>query len=254
MSDMFSLKGKVALVTGASRGLGRSMAMTLAAQGATVVVNARKAADLQNTADAIRGAGGRAGIAAFDVTDEPAVTKAINYIVEEHGKLDILVNNAGIMHRQMIVDTATADWKRIIDTNLNACFVMAREAAKVMLPRDHGRIINLASVMAVLGRATVAAYVASKHGIVGLTKTLAAELGPNVTVNAIAPGYIRTEINTVLQQDGDFTAMLNQRTAAHRWGDAKDLDGMLVLLASDASAYITGQTMVVDGGLTAILA
>lgn len=254
MSDLFSLKGKVALVTGASRGLGRHMARTLAAQGATVVINARRAADLQGTADEIRAAGGQAGIAAFDVTDEPAVKKAMAYMAEEHGKLDILVNNAGIMHRQLIVDTATADWKRIIDTNLNASFVVAREAARLMLPRNYGRIVNLASVMAVLGRATVAAYVASKHGIVGLTKTLAAELGPHITVNAIAPGYIRTEINTVLQRNTEFTAMLEQRTAAQRWGDARDLDGMLVLLASDASAYITGQTMVVDGGLTTILA
>jgi len=131
---------------------------------------------------------------------------------------------------------------------------MAREAAKIMLKQKSGRIINLSSVMAILGRASVAAYVASKHGIVGLTKTLAAEIGPHVTVNAIAPGYIRTEINTVLQQNKDFTAMLEQRTAAGRWGEAKDLDGMLVLLASDASAYITGQTFAVDGGLTTILA
>ncbi len=254
MSELFSLKGRVALITGASRGLGRSMAKTLAAQGALVVVNARKAADLQATADEIRAAGGKAGIAAFDVTDEAAVIKAINYIVEEHGRLDILVNNAGIMHRQLIVETKTEDWKRIIDTNLNASFVMAREAAKVMLKQRYGRIINLSSVMAILGRASVAAYVASKHGIVGLTKTLAAEIGPHVTVNAIAPGYIRTEINTVLQQNKEFTAMLEGRTAAHRWGEARDLDGMLVLLASDASSYITGQTMVVDGGLTTILA
>jgi len=131
---------------------------------------------------------------------------------------------------------------------------MAREAAKIMLKQKSGRIINLSSVMAILGRASVAAYVASKHGIVGLTKTLAAEIGPHVTVNAIAPGYIRTEINTVLQQNKDFTAMLEQRTAAGRWGEAKDLDGMLVLLASDASAYSTGQTFAVDGGLTTILA
>jgi gluconate 5-dehydrogenase len=254
MPELFSLKGRVALVTGASRGLGRNMARTLAAQGALVVVNARKAADLQSTADEIRKTGGQAGISAFDVTDEPAVVKAINYIVEEHGRLDILVNNAGIMHRQLIVETKTEDWKRIIDTNLNASFVMAREAAKVMLKQKYGRIINLSSVMAILGRATVAAYVASKHGIVGLTKTLAAEVGPHVTVNSIAPGYIRTEINTVLQHNAEFTAMLQQRTAAARWGEAKDLDGMLVLLASEASSYITGQTMVVDGGLTSILA
>jgi len=130
---------------------------------------------------------------------------------------------------------------------------MSRECAKVMRRRRHGRIVNIASVLGLLGRVTVPAYVAAKHGIIGLTRTLAAEFGPEITVNAIAPGYIRTEFNTVLQQNAEFNRMIESRTAARRWGEPRELRGALLLLASDAGAFITGETIVVDGGLTAIL-
>ena len=254
MTKLFSVDGKVALVTGASRGLGKRMAQVLAEHGATVVLNARNSDGLNSHAATITAQGGKADTMAFDVTDEAAVVAAIPAIVKRHGRLDILVNNAGIVHRQPLIETATADWKRVIDTNLNACFVLAREAAKPMLKATYGRIVNISSVMAIVARPSVGAYVAAKHAIVGLTKSLAAELGPHVTVNSIAPGYMRTEINVVLQNNKEFTAMLQARTAAARWGEAGDLDGALMLLASDASAYITGHTLVVDGGLTTILA
>jgi gluconate 5-dehydrogenase len=142
----------------------------------------------------------------------------------------------------------------VIETDLIGPFALAREVGRHMLAREYGRIVNISSIMAVLGRGSVAGYVSAKHGMTGLTKNLAAEFGPHVTANAIAPGYIRTELNVPLQQDKKFCAMLEQRTAAHRWGTPADLRGALLLLASDAGAYITGHTLVVDGGMTTILA
>ena len=190
----------------------------------------------------------------LDITDEQAVCAQVRAILRKHRRIDVLVNNAGVIHRQDIVDTATADFRKVIETDLIGQFVLAREVGRHMLARRYGRIVNISSVMAVLGRASVAGYVSAKHGLVGLTKNLAAEYGPYVTANAIAPGYIRTELNVPLQKNKDFSAMLEQRTASQRWGKPEDLRGALLLLASDAGAYITGHTLVVDGGLTTILA
>ncbi|MGE0151407.1 MAG: SDR family NAD(P)-dependent oxidoreductase [Reyranellaceae bacterium] len=254
MSELFSLKGRIALVTGASRGLGKAFARTLAAHGATVVLASRQEAALRQVAAEIENEGGKAEVAAFDVQDEAKTVAAIRAIPQRHGRLDILVNNAGINLRKQAVDLSTEEFRGIVETNLTAAFVVAREAGRIMQAQDYGRIVNIASVMSILGRATVAPYVSSKHAIVGLTKTLAAELGPYVTVNAIAPGYMVTEITEALQKNAAFSAMLEQRTAARRWGRPEDLAGALMLLASDASSYITGHTLVVDGGLTAILA
>jgi len=254
MSDLFSLKGRVAVVTGASRGLGRDFAQTLARAGATVVCIARTRPDLEATAGLIRAAGAIADAVTLDITDETAVTSEVAAIIARHGGIDVLVNNAGVLYRTPVVDTATDDWRRVLDTDLTAPFMLARVVGRHMQARRYGRIVNIASVMGVLGRATVAGYVAAKHGLIGLTKTLAAELGPEVTVNCLSPGYIRTEINVALQQNEAFSTMLQTRTAAHRWGTPEDLRGALLLLASDAGAYITGQSLVVDGGLTSILA
>jgi gluconate 5-dehydrogenase len=254
MSDMFSMKDRVAVVTGASRGLGRDFAQTLAGAGATIVCIARTRPDLEATADLIRAGGAAADAVALDITDEAAVMSATAAIIERHGRIDVLVNNAGVLYRTPVLDTATGDWQRVLDTDLTAPFMLARVVGRHMQARRYGRIVNIASVMGVLGRATVAGYVAAKHGLIGLTKTLAAELGPEVTVNCLSPGYIRTEINVALQQNEAFSTMLETRTAAHRWGTPEDLRGALLLLASDAGAYITGQSLVVDGGLTSILA
>ncbi|MDF3073941.1 MAG: family oxidoreductase [Alphaproteobacteria bacterium] len=254
MSDLFSVKGRVALVTGASRGLGKVFAKTLAEHGATVVLSSRRESDLQAVKDEIVKAGGKADIAAFDVQDEARAVAAIKAIPQKHGRLDILINNAGILRRDMLLDTPTEEFRNVIETNLTGAFVVAREAGRIMQAQNYGRIVNIASVMSILGRASVGPYVSSKHAIVGLTKTLAAELGPNVTVNSIAPGYMITDITEALQKNVEFSAMLEKRTAARRWGKPEDLSGALMLLASDASSYITGHTLVVDGGLTSVLA
>ncbi|WP_425066511.1 SDR family NAD(P)-dependent oxidoreductase [Reyranella sp.] len=254
MADLFSMKNRVALVTGASRGLGRDMALALAEAGATVLCAGRTVKELETTVRAIDRKGGRAHVITMDVTDEADVVAKVQAIVAKHRRIDVLVNNAGIVHRQDIVDTATADFRKVIETDLVSQFIVAREVGRHMLARKYGRIVNISSVMAVLGRASVAGYVSAKHGLVGLTKNLAAEFGPHVTANAIAPGYIRTELNVPLQQNKDFSGMLERRTAAGRWGKPEDLRGALLLLASDAGSYITGHTLVVDGGLTTILA
>lgn len=254
MADLFSLKNKIALVTGASRGLGRDMALCLAEAGATVLCAGRVAKDLETTVRIIKRKKRKAEVVLLDVTDEESVCSQVRAIIRKYRRIDVLVNNAGVIHRENIVDTATPNYRKVIETDLIGPFALAREVGRHMLAREYGRIVNISSIMAVLGRGSVAGYVSAKHGMTGLTKNLAAEFGPHVTANAIAPGYIRTELNVPLQQDRKFCAMLEQRTAASRWGTPADLRGALLLLASDAGAYITGHTLVVDGGMTTILA
>ena len=254
MADLFSMKNRVVLLTGASRGLGRDMAQALAGAGATVLCAGRTVKELEATARAITRKGGKAHVAPLDITDEADVVAKVQAIIAKHKRIDVLVNNAGIIHRQDIVDTATPDFRKVIETNLISQFVVSREVGRHMLTRKYGRIVNISSVLGVVGRASVAGYVSAKHGLIGLTKNLAAEFGPHVTANAIAPGYIRTELNVPLQQNKDFNAMLESRTAVARWGKQEDLRGALLLLASDAGSYITGHTLVVDGGLSPILA
>jgi gluconate 5-dehydrogenase len=254
MADLFSMKNRVVLLTGASRGLGRDMALTLAGAGATVLCAGRTVKALEATAKAIGRKGGKADVVPLDVTDEAAVREQVANIVARHRRIDVLVNNAGVLSREPIVDLSTESVRLTVETDLIAPFVLSREVGRHMLKRKYGRIVNIASVLAVIARAQVAGYVSAKHGIVGLTKSLATEFGPDVTANAIAPGYIRTEINVALQQNKSFSAMLEQRTAAHRWGKPEDLRGALLLLASDAGAYITGHTLLVDGGLSTVLA
>jgi NAD(P)-dependent dehydrogenase (short-subunit alcohol dehydrogenase family) len=254
MADLFSMKNRIVLLTGASRGLGRDMAHCLAEAGALVLCAGRSVKDLEATAKAIRRRKGKAEVVPIDITDEEGARAQVRAILRQHRRIDVLVNNAGVIHRDNVVDTATPDYRKVIETDLIGQFVLAREVGRHMLAREYGRIVNIASIMGIIGRGSVAGYVSAKHGLIGLTKTLAAELGPHVTTNAIAPGYIRTELNVPLQQNKAFCAMLEQRTATHRWGTPQDLHGALLLLASDAGAYITGHTLVVDGGMTTILA
>ncbi|MGO1466165.1 SDR family oxidoreductase [Microbacterium gubbeenense] len=255
MHDLFDVTGKLALVTGSSRGLGRSLALALAQGGARVVLHGRDEAALAETRAAITEAtGADAAAVAFDVTDAAAVESAVAGIVAEHGVPDILVNNAGLQRRAPFTEFAVSDWDSIVASNLSSAFYVSRFVTPGMAERGSGKVINIGSVQSQLARQTIAPYSATKGGIVMLTKGMAADLArSNVQVNAISPGYFATEMNKALVEDEAFNSWLINRTPAQRWGDFKELWGTLLYLASDASSFVSGQNIFVDGGMTAVV-
>jgi gluconate 5-dehydrogenase len=253
MLELFSLRGKVAVVTGASRGLGKPMAKGLAAAGAHVVLVARDAAKLAAVQDEIVAEGGAATVLPVDLADEAAIRAGVRKAGAELGRIDICVNNAGIINWQPLLESDEADFQRIMDTNVRASFVMAQECAALMRAGGRGgRIINTGSVLSTFGRAKLHAYCASKSAIVGLTRSLAAELGrDNITANVIAPGYFVTEINASVTSRPGYLEAVSGVTPMERWGKPEELVGTLIYLASDASSFVTGQVIHVDGGIQA---
>jgi gluconate 5-dehydrogenase len=248
---LFDLSGRVALVTGGSRGIGLAFARALAGAGAHVVLTARDADALAATVATLPGA----EAAPFDVTDAAAATRAIADIAARHGRLDIVVSNAGGFVRKPLLELSDEDWLGLFDSHLTAGFRLAREAARIMLPRKFGRIVFTASINSFIARPTIIPYVAAKTGMLGLVRGLATELAPaGITVNAIAPGYFPTEGNAPLRaQNPGFAERINARVPAGRWGTPEELATAILYLASPASSYTTGTCLTVDGGMTAAL-
>ncbi len=254
MTTLFDLSGRTALVTGASRGLGRAMAEGLAAAGAGLVLNGSDERRLADAVAEMSAAGHAVRAARFDVTDEAAVLAEFEALDREGVAVDILVNNAGIQFRRPMLELDTADWRRVIDTNLTSAFVIGREAARRMAPRGRGKIINIGSLTSELARATVAPYTVAKGGIKMLTKAMAAEWGElGIQANAIGPGYMLTDMNQALIETPAFDAWVKGRTPARRWGRPDELVGTCVYLASAASDYVSGQIIYVDGGMISVL-
>jgi len=250
----FDLAGRVALVTGAYRGLGFSIARGLAQAGATVILNGRKPEELARAAKALTDAGLKADVAVFDITDRAAVHAGVDAAIARHGGIDILVNNAGIQRRAPLVDFTQKEWDEVIATNLTAPFVVSQAVLPGMIAKKRGKIIHIASLMSELARPTVVPYTAAKGGVRQLTRGMAVELAPmGIQVNAIAPGYFATEMNRALIDNAEFNAWVCKRTPAGRWGQPDELAGLAVFLASGASDYMTGQMLVMDGGMSVAL-
>lgn len=248
--DRFDLTGRRALVTGSSQGIGLALAKGLAEAGAQVVLNGRDPAKLEAAAAAIPGA----ETLAVDVTDHAAVRAAVDRFEQERGAIDIVVNNAGVQHRSPLEDFPAEDFERLLRTNISSVFNVAQACARHMIERGRGKIINISSVNALLARYSIAPYTATKGAVVNLTKGMATDWARHgLNCNAIAPGYMRTPLNEALSSDPAFNAWLEKRTPAGRWGDPDELVGACVFLASDASSFVNGNVLYVDGGLTASL-
>lgn len=255
MKDMFSLRGKIALVTGASYGIGFGIAVALAKAGATIVFNDLKQDKVDSGTDEYKKLGIDARGYVFDVTDEEQVVRAIAQIEKEVGIIDILVNNAGIIKRVPMHEMSAADFRLVVDIDLNAPFIMAKAVIPAMIKKGGGKIINICSMMSELGRETVSAYAAAKGGLKMLTKNIASEYGQyNIQCNGLGPGYIATPQTAPLRTDGHpFNSFIIAKTPAARWGTPEDLQGPAVFLASGASDFVNGHILYVDGGILAYI-
>jgi gluconate 5-dehydrogenase len=252
--QQFDITGRIALITGSSGGIGFALAKGLAQAGATVVLNGRDTDKLSHAANLLEAEGIHAHAVAFDVTDAAAVEAGIARIEADIGAIDILINNAGMTRRARLDEFKDEDWHNIMRTNIDSVFMVGRSVAKHMIARGAGKIINIASVQSELGRPGVAPYSASKGAVKMLTKGMAIDWAPlGLNVNAIGPGYFKTELTEALVKDEAFSAWLINRTPAKRWGNVEDLVGTAVYLSSDASRFVNGAVIYVDGGVTSTL-
>jgi gluconate 5-dehydrogenase len=253
-ADTFRLDGRLALVTGSSAGIGLALARALAQAGAPVVLNGRNAEALERAASTLRSEGLTVHARAFDVTQREQVDTAIDAIERELGPIEILVNNAGLQRRAPFTEFASADYSELMRTNVDSVFHVGQAVARHMIARKRGRIINICSVQSELGRPSIAPYAASKGAVKMLTKGMAIDLGPHgINVNGLGPGYFKTELTAKLVADEKFSEWLINRTPSRRWGDVEDLGGAAVFLVSDASRFVNGHILYVDGGVTATL-
>jgi gluconate 5-dehydrogenase len=248
----FSLAGKRALVTGSSRGIGFGIAAALAGAGADVILNARDTVALGEACDRLATSGARARALAFDVTSEDSIGEAVEYAEAEIGPIDILVNNAGMQHRSPLEDFPVDKFEQVIATNLSSVFLVGQAVARHMIRRGAGKIINICSVMSAVARPSIAPYAASKAAVANLTRGMATDWAKHgLNVNGIAPGYIRTELNEALLKNEEFNAWVEKRTPMGRWAEPSELGGAAVFLASEASSFVNGHILYVDGGFTA---
>jgi gluconate 5-dehydrogenase len=252
--ELFSLAGRRALITGSSQGIGLAMAEGLAKAGATVVLNGRDEAKLAAAVKVLQVAGIAASSSAFDVTDELATAENVARIEASEGPIDILINNAGMQFRTSLEDFPLEKWRELMRVNVESAFIVGKAVAKGMIARKRGKIINIGSVQSELGRPTIAPYTATKGAIKMLTKGMCADWARHgIQVNAIGPGYFKTPLNQALVDDPEFSTWLEKRTPAGRWGTTDELIGAAVFLASDASSFVNGHMLYVDGGITSVL-
>ena len=250
----FQLNSKLALITGSSAGIGFALARALGEAGAHVVINGRNSQKVSAAVQTLKSEGLNVSASVFDVTDAQSVSTAVNDIETQLGAIDILVNNAGMQIRGPLHKYKDDDWQTLMRTNLDSVYYVGKTVAQKMIPRGRGKIINICSVQSELGRPGIAPYTASKGAVKMFTKGMAIDWGPfGIQVNGIGPGYFKTELNQKLVDDPQFSSWLVGRTPSRRWGDVEDLGGAAVFLASDASKFVNGHILYVDGGVTATL-
>ena len=254
MSDLFSLTGKRALITGSSQGIGFALARGLANAGAEIVLNGRDTAKLDAAAETLRAEGAVIQTLTFDATDHDAVRRAVDGFEADTGPIDILVNNAGMQHRTELENFPAEAFEKLLQTNIASVFHVGQAVARHMIARGAGKVINIASVQTALARPGIAPYTATKGAVGNLTKGMATDWAKHgLQCNALAPGYFDTPLNAALVADPEFSAWLAKRTPAGRWGDVEELVGACVFLSSAASSFVNGHTLYVDGGITASL-
>jgi len=250
--NLFSLVGKTALITGSSRGLGYVMAKGLGSAGAKIVLNGRNEEKLEKAVNQLRKEGFNVDGYSFNITKKQEIDEKISLIEKEMGSIDILVNNAGIQKRALLIEMEELSWREVIETNLTGAFLVSQQVVKGMIDKKSGKIINICSLQSELGRATIAPYAAAKGGLKMLTKNMTVEWAKyNIQVNGIGPGYFITELTRPISENTQFDQWLKNRTPAHRWGQPEELIGAVIFLASQASNFVNGQIIYVDGGILA---